>query len=696
MRRVILKDWIKSKENIFILFVVFVKLILMGLFSSDYQNKLFVPFMLDFVKKGGNVYERFYESGVYNAFPYPTCMLLTESLGAFLISLLHISNQFMTNLLFKLPSFIIDLIGLKVLNRFYPEKHKYNTVFYYASPIVLYSVYMHGQLDLIPMIMLIISLYMLTSKKGTSYKYLVSCMFLIISILCKFHIIAVVPVFFFYIQKREGIRKAFIYVLSAIAGVIIGIIPFWSDGFVKLVLMNPEQSVIAKVSFPFDTVEMYIPVVAVLFVYLLAFKISNMNTTLFFNLCGVVFAVFLAFCPPMPGWYVWIVPFMSLFFAFSDQEKYKNIYIYIGLNAIYVIYFVFLHNRGMVDLYFLNSDFSFIKIDSPLIRNGAFTLLSGVLIYLFLSMYRVGVASSNLYKRRDIPFTIGVAGDSGAGKSTMVSLIESMIGTKDILFIEGDGDHRWERGDHYWDDYTALNPKANYLYKQANDLKSLRYGNAVRRFDYDHSTGKFSDVRRMISRKYVVLCGLHAIYLPQTRKNLDLKIYMDSDETLRRYWKIQRDTRERGHTKETVLKSIQDRIPDAMKFIYPQKDYADMIVQYYDNTLTDCMEEDHEVNMSIRLTISAAVNVEPLAYELNRRGISVEYEYSDDLRNQHINIDNSSIMNKKIDVEAIAERVIPQLEEITRERLDNIDDAVDGIVVLFLLLLISNKMQGLS
>ena len=66
----------------------------MGLFSSDYQNKLFIPFVKDFVLTGGNVYQRFYEKGIINAFPYPSMMLLVESVGMFIIKVLGINNLF--------------------------------------------------------------------------------------------------------------------------------------------------------------------------------------------------------------------------------------------------------------------------------------------------------------------------------------------------------------------------------------------------------------------------------------------------------------------------------------------------------------------------------------------------------------------------------------------------------------------------
>ena len=682
-----------SKFKIFIILVAIFKLIIMGLCSSDYQNQLFIPFVLDFVSNGGNVYERFYQNGITNAFPYPIMMLLIQSIPGTIIKVLDIDNIFWTNFIFKLPSFIMDFICLYFLAKIFGEKRKYVAVFYYASPIIIYAIYMHSQLDLIPTVIMLVCICVLASK--WKYRFPTGIILTIAALLCKLHILAVIPIIVFYIFNREGLKKSFLYIAGVAVGVIIGMLPVFSEGFINGVLFNSEQGVLTEVVFNFATVQMYIPIAAVLIVYLLTFKLTFINQELFINLCNMVFAIFLALCPPMPGWYVWIVPYMAVFFARIDQEKYKNIIIYAFLNVIYLLYFVLFHNRGVADLYFLGQDLSFLKIENIVFANMLFTLLSGTLLYIVFSMYHLGISNNLLYKRKNIPFTIGIAGDSGAGKTTMIGVVEKCLGEKNLLFIEGDGDHRWERGDENWDEFTALNPKANYLYKQAEDLKHLRAGSSISRVDYDHNTGKFTEQRKNKVKKYVLLCGLHALYLPQTRKNLDLKIYMDSDEKLRRFWKIQRDTTKRGYSKTAILKQIEDRMPDAIKYIYPQKEYADMVVHFYDKTLSDCTVENHKVKMSVFITISAAINVEPLVDELRSIGLSIRYDYTEDLQRQIVDIDANDLERMKLPVEKIANSIIPQLDEITRENLDKDDpNGKDAVVILFLLLMISSKMKG--
>ena len=60
---------------------------------------------------------------------------------------------------------------------------------------------------------------------------------------------------------------------------------------------------------------------------------------------------------------------------------------------------------------------------------------------------------------------------------------------------------------------------------------------------------------------------------------------------------------------------------------------------------------------------------------------------------QVIDIDAENLEKVDIPVEKIANRIIPQLEEVTREDLD-IREGKEGILTLFFLLMVSKKMEG--
>ena len=682
------------KFYIFIGAVFLGKILLAGMFSSDYQDRMFIPFVQAFLEhlggKNWNVYQYYWENQFIPSFPYPPVMLLVECIGGLLLRLFQPENIFIRNLAVKLPLFFFDAVTLHYLVKLFPMERRYAGVLYYASPVILYSTFMHGQLDIIPTALLVAALYYL--REGRDRNEYLSALLYGAALLSKFHIAAVFPMVFLYLFRRSSITDALRYAGIIVVEVLAVLFPFWSEGFVNGVLFNAEQNVIGTVRLDFSSVSLYAPVLAVVWIYLLAFHIGRINHDLLMSLCGIIFAFFLALCPPMPGWYVWIIPFVVLFFIMISDNRYHNILLYAVLNMLYLCYFIFFHKTEYVDLRFLATDLQFLKLDNAQYKNIMFTLLGGVLLYIIWQMYRYGVASNSFYKRKNTPFTIGISGDSGSGKSTFLEVIKKALGEHNLLFIEGDGDHRWERGEKMWEEYTHLNPKANFLYRQAGDIQRLKNGVATRRVEYDHETGKFSRQHKIRPRKYVLICGLHSLYLPQMRRNLDLKIYMDAEENLRRFWKIQRDTAKRGYSREKILEQIEKRMPDAERYIHPQKNYADMIIQYFDRNLKEDVDAEYRVVMSVRLFISAAVDIEPLLSELEKWGAHASYDFSRDLEHQVIEFDGGNLPDKEIPFRLIAERVIPQLDEVTKQELRDLS-GLEGILALFVLTLVSRIMQ---
>lgn len=682
----------KIKEfKIFIIIIVILKIVVMGFFSSDYQNNLFMKFIYGFINEINNgkiinPYSIFKDE--ITLFPYPPVMFIIELMGGFLS--IGVDNIFIKNMLFKIPSLVFDLLGLYFLMKMFPNRRKYIGILYFASPIIFYSIYMHGQLDIIPTILLLGALYFLVNQRNN----VISLLLLTLALSSKLHILAVIPLLYCYLYKKEGLKKATIYVGSSLLLTLLIIFPFldFDNNFFQMVIMNKEQKGVTSIFLQYQNNKIYLSILAIMCLYLKAFSIKRINKNLLYSFCGVLFSIFLILVLPMPGWYVWIVPFIAIFFININMDKYVNIYIYLLLNILYIVYFGFAHRTNYKDLYFLDYNLEFLKIQNQIIVNIIFTLLTATLTYISYMMYQLGVANSLFYKRENKSFAIGISGDSGAGKSTLIEMIKNIFGVKNILFIEGDGDHKWERGDEMWEHITSLNPKANYIYKQAEDLDKLRKSQSVFRVEYDHDTGKFTEQYKVKSKPYIVLCGLHALYLPKMRKNLDLKIYMDVDEKLRRYWKLQRDMYQRGYTKEKVLNSIEQRMPDAIKHIYPQKKYADILIKYFDNTLTDYTVEKHNLKLNLELTLNADIDLEDFRTELERRGVEINYDYNDDLTKQIITFFGTELNNKKINFGEIAEKIIPNLDEILEQNLSYTNN-INGIIETVILISISHKMR---
>lgn len=185
---------------------------------------------------------------------------------------------------------------------------------------------------------------------------------------------------------------------------------------------------------------------------------------------------------------------------------------------------------------------------------------------------------------------IAIAGDSASGKSTLMNSIQKIMPTDSSLCIETDSYHKWERDDAHWKQITHLNPEANHLERMSEDVLRLKIGNNVSMVEYDHSTGKFTQEKLTKGKPFILFCGLHTLYKKNLLKDLDIKIFLDTHDSLKQEWKVKRDTVERNHSVEKVLDSIAKRKHDSETFILPQKEYSNFIVEYLqenDSVLVD-------------------------------------------------------------------------------------------------------------
>jgi uridine kinase len=176
---------------------------------------------------------------------------------------------------------------------------------------------------------------------------------------------------------------------------------------------------------------------------------------------------------------------------------------------------------------------------------------------------------------------IAISGDSGSGKSSLMEHLIKLYGSN-ALKLETDRYHKWERGNENYNKFTHLNPDANYLELMREDVCNLKIGNEIYQVDYDHSTGKFTNKCKIESKNNIILCGLHTLYNEKLNREIDLKIYMDTDRNLIKKWKIKRDAEERNYSIEKIIKQIDSRTEDYYKYIHNQKNNADIIINHYE------------------------------------------------------------------------------------------------------------------
>ncbi len=117
------------------------------------------------------------------------------------------------------------------------------------------------------------------------------------------------------------------------------------------------------------------------------------------------------------------------------------------------------------------------------------------------------------------------------------------------------------------------------------NLRDLSKGKSIEKPLYDftvHSRKK--ETERVDPAPYIIVEGLFALYWQQIRKLEGTKVYVDLRDATCLERRIDRDIRERGRTRESVLEQYSTTVlPMAKQFVYPSRSCADIVVCGDDN-----------------------------------------------------------------------------------------------------------------
>ncbi|WP_363080096.1 phosphoribulokinase [Leptolyngbya sp. 'hensonii'] len=201
---------------------------------------------------------------------------------------------------------------------------------------------------------------------------------------------------------------------------------------------------------------------------------------------------------------------------------------------------------------------------------------------------------------------IGVAGDSGCGKSTFLRRITDLFGEDFVTVICLDDYHSLDRKQRKETGITALDPRANNFDLMYEQVKALKSGEVINKPIYNHETGMIDPPELVHPNHVVVIEGLHPLYDERVRGLLDFSVYLDITDDVKIAWKIQRDMAERGHRYEDVLAAINARRPDFSAYIDPQKQYADVVLR----VMTTRLIPDDQEKKVLRVQMIQRDNVE--------------------------------------------------------------------------------------
>lgn len=204
---------------------------------------------------------------------------------------------------------------------------------------------------------------------------------------------------------------------------------------------------------------------------------------------------------------------------------------------------------------------------------------------------------------------IGVAADSGCGKSTFMRRLTNVFGGADVGPLGGgfgkggwetntlvsdqttviclDDYHLNDRGGRKVSGRTALHTEEQKFDLMAEQIAALKRGESIQKPIYNHVNGTLDTPETIKPTPIVIIEGLHPFVDERVRKLLDFSIYLDITDDVKFAWKIARDMEERGHSLESIKASIEARKPDFDAYVAPQRANSDLVIQVLPTELTN-------------------------------------------------------------------------------------------------------------
>lgn len=189
------------------------------------------------------------------------------------------------------------------------------------------------------------------------------------------------------------------------------------------------------------------------------------------------------------------------------------------------------------------------------------------------------------------PFIIGIAGDSGSGKTVFSDGIRRILGRDLVASITMDGYHKENRAERSVSGRLPLDPEANKFDLLREHLAALKNNQSIDVPQYNHKTGDFDAPRRLNPVPIIILEGLHPLY-PEFLEFLDLKIFVDPDRDIKWQWKFARDIQKRGHKAEELEEEMLVRESAYKRWIDFQKINADIVIKIFNTRMHEFARYD--------------------------------------------------------------------------------------------------------
>lgn len=206
------------------------------------------------------------------------------------------------------------------------------------------------------------------------------------------------------------------------------------------------------------------------------------------------------------------------------------------------------------------------------------------------------------------PFTIGITGGSGSGKTFFLQGLSSSFKPEEICLISQDNYYKSrdqqpidENGVRNFDLPISIDRDA-FL----EDLIKLKAGQNVIKKEYTFNNPNAEPkLLEFKTAPIIVVEGLFVQYFDEISNELDLKVFIEAKDHVKLGRRIKRDQVERGYDLDDVLYRYQFHVmPVYESLIEPLMHYADLVIpnnSHFDRAL-------HVLNGYLRSRLSGLAN----------------------------------------------------------------------------------------
>ncbi|WP_462265837.1 uridine kinase family protein [Mucilaginibacter sp.] len=206
------------------------------------------------------------------------------------------------------------------------------------------------------------------------------------------------------------------------------------------------------------------------------------------------------------------------------------------------------------------------------------------------------------------PYIIGIAGGSGSGKTFFLKCFLEHFKAEEVCLVSQD--------DYYFPVADGMTAEENKMYNFdlpstidrdhfEQDIESLVNWQPITKKEYTfnnpYAKPKFLEIK---PAPILIIEGLFILHFKKIAEQLDLKIFIDTDEEVALQRRLKRDFQERGYSHDDAMyKWINHVVPAYKEYLLPYREVCDKVVTNNTHVAQDIIKITDGISADLRQSV---------------------------------------------------------------------------------------------